>query len=55
LTSASRPVFHEEAGQREDIKSFVLCFVHKDRAMRRRREEDRELVIMMLSERADGM
>lgn len=53
-TSASRPVFlHEESGHREDIKRFVRSFIHKDRAMRRWREEDRELVITMLSEGAD--
>jgi hypothetical protein len=56
LTSASRQVsLHEEGGQREDIKSYVHSFVHKDRAMRRWREEDRNLVITTLIERAAGM
>jgi hypothetical protein len=56
LTSASRRVsLHEEGGQREDIKSYVRSFVHKDRAMRRWREEDRILVITTLIERAGGM
>ena len=56
LTSAScRVSLHEEGGQREDIRSYVNSFVHKDRTMRRWREEDRELVITTLSERADGM
>jgi len=56
LTSASRRVtLHEESGQREDINSYVRSFIQKDRAMRRWREEDRELVIATLSERADGM
>jgi hypothetical protein len=56
LTSASRRVsLHEEGGQREDIKSYVDSFVHKDRTMRRWREEDRNLVITYLIERADGM
>lgn len=56
LTSASRRVsLHEEGGQREDIDNYILSFVLKDRAMRRWREEDRELVITTLSQRADGM
>jgi hypothetical protein len=56
LTYASRLVsLHEEGGQREDIESYVRSFVHKDRAMRRWRAEDRELVITTLSERAGGM
>ena len=56
LTSAScRVSLHEEGGQREDIKSYVHSFVHKDRTMRRWREDDRELVITTLIERAGGM
>ena len=56
LTLASRRVsLHEEGGQREDIKTYVRSFVYKDRAMRRWREEDRDLVITTLIERAGGM
>jgi hypothetical protein len=56
LTPVSNRVsLHQEGGQREDIKSFIHSFVRKDRAMRRWREEDRELVITALSERAGGM
>ena len=56
LTPASRRVsLHEEGGQREDIDSYIRFFVLKDRAMRRWREEDRELVITTLSQRAEGM
>jgi hypothetical protein len=56
LAPASRCVsLHEEGGQREDIKSYVHSFVHKDRTMRRWREEDRDLVITTLIERAGGM
>ena len=56
LTSPPHRVsLHEEGGQREDIKSYVQSFVHKDRAMRRWREEDRNLVITTLIERAGGM
>jgi len=56
LTSPSyRVPVHEESGQREDINNYVRSFVHSDRAMRRWREEDKELVINTLSERAGGM
>jgi hypothetical protein len=56
LTSASlRVSLHEEYGQTVDINNYIRSFVHTDRAMRRWREEERELVITTLSERANGM
>jgi hypothetical protein len=56
LTSASRRVaLHEEIGQRNDISDFVRSFVYTDRAMKRWKEEDKELVINTLPERASGM
>ena len=56
LTSPSRRVsLHEEGGQMEDINSFVRSFVMNERTMRRWREEDKQLVIRVLSERAQGM
>jgi hypothetical protein len=56
LTTISRRVaLHEESGQREDISKFVRSFVYTDKAMRRWKEEDKELVINTLSERASGM
>ena len=56
LTSASRRVsLHDEIGQREDIRSYLHSFVHTDRAMRRWKEEDKQLVVNTLSERAGGM
>ena len=56
LTSTSRCVsLHDESGQRDDIDGYIRSFVLKDRTMRRWREEDRELVITTLSQRADGM
>ena len=56
ITPLSRRVsLHEEVGQREDIDSFVRSFVQSDRAMRRWRTEDKEIVISVLSERANGM
>jgi hypothetical protein len=51
-----RPVsLHDESGQEEDIANYVSSFVHSDRRMGRWREEDKELVIKTLSEKADGM
>jgi hypothetical protein len=51
-----RPVsLHDESGQEEDIANYVSSFVHSDRRMGRWREEDQELVIKTLSEKADGM
>jgi hypothetical protein len=56
LTPPSRRVsLHEEGGQMEDINSFVRSFVMNDRTMRRWRAEDKDLVIRVLSERAQGM
>jgi hypothetical protein len=56
LTSAPlRVSLHEESGQREDINNYLRSFVQTDRAMRRWKEEDKELVINTLSERAGGM
>jgi hypothetical protein len=50
-----RVALHEEIGQTEDINNYVRAFVYTDRAMRRWKEEDKELVINTLSERSSGM
>jgi hypothetical protein len=46
---------HDESGQQEDITDYVASFVHSDRKVRRWREEDKDLVVKTLSEKADGM
>ena len=46
---------HDESGQQEDIVNYVKSFVRSDRKVRRWREEDRDLLIKTLSEKADGM
>jgi hypothetical protein len=46
---------HDETGQQQDIFNYVASFVRSDRNMRRWREEDKDLVIEILSEKADGM
>ena len=50
-----RVSLHNQTGQKADIVNFVSSVVHSDKKMRRWRQEDRNLVIEMLSERADGM
>ena len=46
---------HNESGQQQDIAKYVGAFVQSDRRMRRWRDEDKDLVIKRLSEKADGM
>ena len=46
---------HDESGQKEDIIEYIKSVVHSDRKMRSWRDDDKELVIEVLSEKADGM
>jgi hypothetical protein len=46
---------HDESGQKEDIVKYIKSVVHSDRSMRRWKEEDKQLVVDTLSDRADGM
>jgi hypothetical protein len=46
---------HDEIGQKEDIIKFIKFVVFSDRNMRRWKEDDKQLVIDTLSDRADGM
>jgi hypothetical protein len=56
LTSTSNCIsLHDQSGQRKDIINFVRAIVYSDKNMREWRDEDKELVIETLSERADGM
>ena len=56
LTSR-RVSLHDQSGQKEDIEDYIRSIVYSDSEpiMRRWKKEDKELVIGMLSERADGM
>ncbi|KAI0300181.1 hypothetical protein BC826DRAFT_1102274 [Russula brevipes] len=54
LTSL-RVSLHDQTGQRKDIIDYVTSVVASDKNMGRWRENDRQLVIDALSERADGM
>jgi hypothetical protein len=56
VTSASHAIsLHGEVGQNKDIADYVRSIVYSDWKMRRWREEDKEMVISMLSQKADGM
>jgi hypothetical protein len=46
---------HDEIGQKEDIIKYINSVVRSDKNMRRWKEEDKQLVIDTLSEKADGM
>jgi hypothetical protein len=46
---------HEQPGQNEDIVKYITEFVRADSKMLRWREEDKELVIKTLTEKAGGM
>ena len=46
---------HDQPGQKRDINEYVSAIVQSDTKMRRWREDDRKLVIDMLSVKADGM
>ena len=46
---------HDESGQQEDITNYVTSFVRSNHRMQRWRDEDKNLVIKTLSEKADGM
>jgi hypothetical protein len=54
LTS-NRISLHDESGQKKDIVDYVNSVVHLDKNMRRWREEDKNVVIDVLSDKADGM
>ena len=54
LTSL-RVSLHEQSGQKQDIVNYVMSVVQSDAKMCRWRDDDKNLVIETLSEKADGM
>jgi hypothetical protein len=46
---------HDETGQKEDIVQYIKTVVYLDRNMQRWNEDDRQLVVFTLSDKADGM
>jgi hypothetical protein len=56
LTSTHNTIsLHDQSGQKKDIVDFVGSVVNSDKNMCRWREEDKQLVIKTLSDKADGM
>jgi len=54
LTSSSVSI-HDESGQREDIENYIKFIVNSHKKMRRWKLEHKQLVIEVLTKRADGM
>ena len=46
---------HDEIGQQQDIVDYVTSVVHTDKKMKKWRDDDKNMVIDKLTERADGM
>ena len=46
---------HDETGQKEDIDKYIKFVVYSDRNMQRWNEDIKQLVIVTLSDKADGM
>ena len=46
---------HDERGQREDIENYIKSFVNTNKKMRSWTLENKQLVIDVLTKRADGM
>jgi hypothetical protein len=46
---------HDQPGQRKDIVEYINAVVQSDTQMKRWREDDKNLVMDTLSEKADGM
>ncbi|KAH9055873.1 ankyrin repeat-containing domain protein [Lactarius deliciosus] len=46
---------HDESGQTQDIKKYITDVVRSDRRMKRWRDEEKDMVIERLAEKADGM
>jgi len=55
-TLASHTIsLHDQDGQKQDISDYVRSIVYSNRNMRRWKEEDKKMIIDVLSQRADGM
>jgi hypothetical protein len=46
---------HDEAGQKDDIVKYIKYVVNSDRKMQRWNEDDKIIVVGMLSDKVDGM
>ena len=46
---------HDESGQKQDINDYVTSVVFSDNKMKKWRDDDKNMVITKLTEKADGM
>ena len=46
---------HDESGQKQDINDYITFVVRSDQRMVRWRDDDKDVVIENLTEKADGM
>ncbi len=46
---------HDETGQKEDIVKYIKSVVYSDRNMRKWKEDVKQLVVVTLSDKANGM
>ena len=46
---------HDEIGQKQDINDYIISVVRSDEKMKRWRDDDKDMVIEKLTQRADGM
>ena len=53
--TSNRISLHDQSGQKKDIIDYVNSVVYSDMNMRRWREEDKKMVVEVLSEKVDGM
>ena len=54
-TTSSRVSLHDEDGQKDDIVDYIKFIVYSDKKIMRWREDDKEMVVETLSNRAHGM
>lgn len=56
ITSTSNRIcLHLEDGQKRDLIDYVSSIVYSDKEMKKWQEDDKSLVIQVLSDRADGV
>ena len=46
---------HDERGQKQDIIDYITSVLHSDKKMKKWRDDDKNMVVEKLSEKADGM
>ena len=46
---------HDESGQKQDINHYITSVIYSDKKMKRWRDDDKNMVIEKLMEKADGM